>query len=84
MDQTLKYLRETLSNYTDNHSLGKELYEKVVQQPFLSEGDFVRELSEVEIHFLNEILPDEIEYAMENQDMKRVHELNEVYELLIE
>jgi len=82
MDQTLGYLRETLANYNDEHSEGKHLYRKLSEGHFSSEGSFVRQLNQKEIHFLNKILPDEIKYAKEEQDEKRAYELNEVFELL--
>ncbi|MEH6994550.1 sigma-G-dependent sporulation-specific acid-soluble spore protein CsgA [Neobacillus drentensis] len=82
MDKTLGYLREVLSNYSDQHSEGKQLYRKLSEGKFSSEGDFVRQLSQKEIDFLNEVLPQEINYAKEEQDKKRAHELNEVFELL--
>ncbi|MFZ7946576.1 MULTISPECIES: sigma-G-dependent sporulation-specific acid-soluble spore protein CsgA [Bacillaceae] len=82
MDKTLGYLRETLSNYTDEHSEGRNLYKKLKESAYSSEGSFVRDLNQKEIHFLNLILPKEINYAKEEQDEKRAHELNEVYELL--
>lgn len=82
MDQTLGFLRETLSNYTEKYSIGQRIYEKVKQEQYTSEGEFVRALSASEIDFLNKILPDEIQYARDEQDQKRAHELNEVYELL--
>ncbi|MDF0726277.1 sigma-G-dependent sporulation-specific acid-soluble spore protein CsgA [Cytobacillus sp. S13-E01] len=82
MEQTLAYLRESISNYSDEQKVPKRIYEKLMQKPFESEGAFVRVLDEEEIEFLNKVLPDEINYAMEEQDFKRVKELNEVYELL--
>lgn len=82
MDKTLGYLREILSNYSDQHSEGKQLYRKLSEGKFSSEGDFVRQLNHKEIDFLNEMLPQEINYAKEEQDKKRAHELNEVFELL--
>jgi hypothetical protein len=82
MDQTLGYLREILSNYSDEHSEGRHLYRKLSEGQFTSEGSFVRELNSKEINFLNKILPNEIKYAKEELDEKRAHELNEVYELL--
>ncbi|MFP7299407.1 sigma-G-dependent sporulation-specific acid-soluble spore protein CsgA [Neobacillus niacini] len=82
MDKTLGYLREILSNYSDQHSEGKQVYRKLSEGKFTSEGEFVRQLSQKEINFLNEILPQEINYAKEEQDEKRAHELNEVFELL--
>jgi hypothetical protein len=82
VDQTLGYLRESLSNYTDEQQFAISIYEKLQAKEYESEGAFIRELSEEEINFLNNILPDEINYAMEERDFKRVNELNEVYELL--
>ncbi|MCM3692532.1 sigma-G-dependent sporulation-specific acid-soluble spore protein CsgA [Neobacillus niacini] len=82
MDKTLGYLREILSNYSEQHSEGKQLYRKLSEGRYSTEGDFVRQLSQKEIAFLNEMLPQEINYAKEEQDEKRAHELNEVFELL--
>jgi len=82
MDKTLGYLRETLSNYTDEHSEGRHLYKKLLEGAYTSEGSFVRDLNQKEINFLNHMLPKEINYAKEEQDEKRAFELNEVYELL--
>jgi len=82
MDKTLGYLKETLSNYTDDHSEGRFIYKKLGEGTYHSEESFVRDLTQKEIHFLNNILPREINYAKEEQDEKRAYELNEVYELL--
>jgi hypothetical protein len=82
MDKTLGYLRETLANYNIDHSHGSQLYRKLSEGHFSSEGAFVRHLNQTEIDFLNKILPNEIKYAKEEQDEKRAHELNEVFELL--
>jgi len=82
MDKTLGYLREILSNYTDEHSDGRHLYQKVKNGSYPSEEAFVRDLNPKEIHFLNQILPKEIKYAQQEDDTKRAHELNEVFELL--
>lgn len=82
MDNTLGYLRETLSNYTDDHTDGGNIYRKLSEGQYSSEGDFVRQLNQKEINFLNKMLPEEIKYAKEEKDEKRAHELNEVFELL--
>jgi hypothetical protein len=82
MDKTLGYLRETLANYTEQYSIGQQIYNKLTKHDFSSEGSFVRHLNEEEIDFLNRILPDEINYAKEEQDELRARQLNEVYELL--
>ena len=60
MDKTLGYLREILSNYSDGHSDGRQLYRKLSEGNFSNEGDFVRHLTQKEISFLNNILPKEI------------------------
>ncbi|MBO0962063.1 sigma-G-dependent sporulation-specific acid-soluble spore protein CsgA [Neobacillus sp. MM2021_6] len=82
MDQTLRYLRETLSNYTEDYAEGRHLYMKLSEGAYASEASFVRDLGQKEIYFLNRMLPKEINYAKEEQDEKRAHELNEVFELL--
>lgn len=83
METTLAYLREILSNYIDYHDeTPRHIYKKLVKIPYDNEEQFVRDLTEKEISFLNHILPHEIKYAMEERDFKRVHELNEVYEQL--
>lgn len=82
MDLTLGYLRETLSNYTEDHSEGRDLYKKLMEGNYKTEGAFVRDLNQKEINFLNHMLPKEITYAKEERDEKRAFELNEVYELL--
>ena len=82
MEQTLGYLRESLSNYTEEQQLANQIFKKLLSSEYDSEESFVRTLEGEEIEFLNKVLPDEINYAMEEQDFKRVHELNEVYELL--
>lgn len=82
MDNTLGYLRETLSNYTDQYDIGKKIYKKLVGHHYQGEGAFIKVLSQEEIDFLDRILPDEINYAKEEQDSERARQLNEVYELL--
>ncbi|WML47963.1 sigma-G-dependent sporulation-specific acid-soluble spore protein CsgA [Neobacillus sp. PS3-34] len=82
MDKTLGYLREILSNYTEEHSMGRHIFHKLEKNEYNSEGSFVRGLNFEEIEFLNEILPKEIQYAKDEQDEKRAYELNEVFELL--
>lgn len=83
MDNTLAYLREILSNYTEQNALCQQMYERVHKERYRSEGEFVRSLREEEIAFLNEILPEEINHANEVNDRERAYQLNEVYELLI-
>ncbi|MBU7593254.1 sigma-G-dependent sporulation-specific acid-soluble spore protein CsgA [Metabacillus halosaccharovorans] len=82
MDFTLGYLREALSNY-DRSSVCNRITNKLTNGKFHTELDFVRILEEDEIQFLNNVLPDEIKYAFNEQDFIRGNQLNEVYELLI-
>jgi hypothetical protein len=82
MDFTIGYLIESLSNY-DRSSVGSRISKKIEKGQFNSEKDFVLSLDEEEIQFLNNILPDEIKYAFDEQDFVRGNQLNEVYELLI-
>lgn len=82
MDHTLSYLREILSSYSDKYSISSKIVEKIESHDFSSEGAFVRKLTEEEVQFLDQILPEAIEYAKQEADDKRADQLNEVYELL--
>ncbi|OCA90763.1 sporulation protein [Bacillus sp. FJAT-27225] len=82
MDQSLQYLREIISNYTEGHGQGKRIYD-MLEKNFTSEEEFVRSLSDKDIQFLNSILPEEINYARDEQDDLRANHLNNVYEQLI-
>ncbi|MFZ3588710.1 sporulation protein [Bacillus sp. DJP31] len=83
MDKTLAYLREIVSNYTDEHPLSKQVYKKLMATENHDELSFVRNLDEDEAHFLNAILPQEIQHALDEQDYTRMSELKHVYELII-
>ncbi|MEH7385514.1 sigma-G-dependent sporulation-specific acid-soluble spore protein CsgA [Bacillus sp. JJ1521] len=82
MDKTLGYLIESISNYGDENKISRAILTKMIDNQYTSEGAFVQDLDEEEIEFLNKVLPDEINYAMDERDFKRVQQLNEVYELL--
>jgi hypothetical protein len=83
VEKTLAYLREILSNYTEYHDkTPRIIYHKLIRNAYKNEEEFVRDLSEKEVAFLDRILPNEIRYAMDEQDFERVYQLNEVYELL--
>ncbi|PAE18671.1 sporulation protein [Bacillus sp. 7504-2] len=82
MNQSLGYLKEILSNYTDRSDLCKEIYAMIKRNDFISEESFVQELTSEQIDYLNKILPDEINHAREVNDSKRVEQLNEIFELL--
>ena len=82
MNRPLGYLREILSNYTDCSDTAKEIDSIIRKKDLNSEDAFVRMLSQEQIDFLEEVLPDEIHHAQEAGDDERVYQLNEVYELL--
>ncbi|MGF2614891.1 sporulation protein [Rossellomorea vietnamensis] len=82
MDQNLAYLREVLSNYTEENDLMSEINRKIENGHYASEGAFVRDLSEEEIRSLESILDNEIHHANEAGDLERGYQLNEVFELL--
>ncbi len=85
MDQSLGYLREILSAYSENDEndvVGKRIYNRISTHDYPSEGKFVDQLSQAESHYLNRVLKDAIKYSKQEQDYERVRQLNEVYELL--
>lgn len=82
MDKTLGYLIESISNYGNENKTSRAILTKMINNQYASEEAFVRDLDEEEIEFLNKVLPEEINYAMDEKDFTRVHQLNEVYELL--
>lgn len=82
MDGTLGYLRESLSNYTEKYQSCQAIYDKLKQNDYQNEFEFVNDLDEAEMVVLDFVLKNEINYAKKEQDEKRTHELNEVYELL--
>ncbi|WP_458412733.1 sporulation protein [Schinkia sp. CFF1] len=79
MEQTLAYLRETLSNYLNEHEISQHIYEKISKKAYNREDAFIDDLNEKEVRYLSDILPDELRYAKEEQDEKRYHELNNIY-----
>lgn len=83
MEKTLAYLRETLSNYVEKQFLARHIYEKIINIPYENEESFVRDLTEEESAYLNHLLKVEMRYAQQQEDMKRLNELNNVYEQLL-
>ncbi|TDL88706.1 sporulation protein [Vibrio vulnificus] len=83
MDRTIGYLREILSNYTDQYPAAQEIYNKIKSGHFHSEEELVNKLSGKESSFLNHILPQGIKHAKEASDSERVTQLSEVYELIL-
>ena len=55
---------------------------RVSVKHYANEGEFVKDLNDLEMDALNQVLEKEIKYAENEQDEKRTMELNEVYELL--
>ena len=82
MEKTLAYLREILANYTEKDKISTQIYEKIENGHYQSEGELVRDLSAEESEYLNHILPWEIDYANNEKDEQRAYQLNEVFELL--
>ncbi|MGE7879135.1 sporulation protein [Peribacillus muralis] len=83
MDRTLGYLREILSNYTDQYPAAQKIYLKIKDGHLHSEEELINELTGKEASFLNHILPQEIKHAKEASDTERVTQLSEVYELIL-
>lgn len=81
IDNTLNYLRESLSNYMDN-DMCQQLVQRIGSDKYADEEQFVRDLSEEEMAYLNDVLETELNYAKNVDNDVRVKELNEVYELL--
>ncbi|MFC3038771.1 sporulation protein [Virgibacillus xinjiangensis] len=81
IDHTLNYLRESLSNYMDNE-MCQEITRKMEANHYVNEGHFVKDLSEEEMTYLNDVLENELDYAKSVQHDIRVKELTEIYELL--
>jgi hypothetical protein len=82
MDTTLGYIRESLSNYTEKFESCQGIYQKLKENQYQNEGEFVNDLNEAEIAVLDLVLKNEINYAKKEKDEKRTKELSEVYELL--
>ncbi len=81
IDRTLQYLRESLSNYDDD-KLSMSIYKKLKNKTYQNEREFVEDLDDKEMQYLNQILEREINYAENVQDDTRVQQLREVYELI--
>ncbi|RKQ33874.1 sporulation protein [Oceanobacillus halophilus] len=81
MDKTLKYLRESLANYSENE-ICQHILRKLEQKEYKSEEQFVEDLDEEEIAYLDNVLENELNYAKNVQNDERVEQLTEVFELL--
>ena len=81
IDHTLLYLRESLSNYEGN-DLSQSIHHKLQNNNYQSEEEFVDDLDDREMQYLDKILAREIGYAENVQDDLRLQQLREVYELI--
>lgn len=82
MEQSLLYVREIISAHTNNSQLGMSLYKKLTHNSYQTEEAFIRDLSEDESQFLNQVLKEAIDYSKQSQDYERANQLNDVYEIL--
>ncbi|HEY4600019.1 MAG TPA: sporulation protein [Cerasibacillus sp.] len=82
IEQTLLYLRESLANYVNDNKVSKKIYLKLRRGNYKDERDFVEDLTEREVSYLNKLLAQEMHYAKNNDDQVRLSQLNEIYELL--
>lgn len=82
LDQNLAYLREVLSNYTEENEAVRDISKKLVDNNYASEENFVNNLSQEDVQMLSQLLSKEMHYANESGDHERGYQLNEVYELL--
>lgn len=82
IEQALLYLRESLANYVNDNKVSKKIYLKLRRGNYKNEQDFVEELTEREVFYLNKLLAQEMHYAKNNDDQVRLSQLNEIYELL--
>ncbi|WP_156288736.1 sporulation protein [Oceanobacillus salinisoli] len=81
MDNTLKYLRESLANYSENE-VCQHILKKIEQSHYENEEEFVEDLDEEEMAYLDNVLENELNYAKNVQSDERVQQLTEVFELL--
>lgn len=81
IDNTLNYLRESLANYSEN-DMCQKIDKKLETEGYKNEGEFVRNLDEEEMAYLDSVLERELAYARNVENDIRVKELTEVYELL--
>ncbi|MCT2536323.1 sigma-G-dependent sporulation-specific acid-soluble spore protein CsgA [Aquibacillus koreensis] len=82
MDQNLAYLREVLSNYTEENEAISHIVEQLVHSNYASEKDFVDALEQEDVEMLSQLLNKEMHYANESGDHERGYQLNEIYEIL--
>ncbi|SDQ83731.1 hypothetical protein SAMN05216231_2724 [Virgibacillus salinus] len=77
----MNYLRESLANYSGN-DMCQKIDKKLETEVYKNEVEFVRDLDEEEMAYLDSVLKNELAYARNVENDIRVKELTEVYELL--
>jgi len=82
VDQTLGYLRESLSNWTERDQTAKNLYEKITQTTYQNNANFVDDLEDQERRYITEMLQYEMDYAKNEQDSVRYQALKSIFDLL--
>lgn len=82
IENAIRYLWESLSNYTEKEEIPLRIYEKIEQNDYTSEEAFIDDLEEEEIAYLDTLLEKEIKYATQARDEVRAKELSIIYTLL--
>lgn len=80
--RSLQYLSESLSNYVEEDGMCQQICSKLENGNYNEEIDFVEDLEEEEVVYLENVLKKEIDYAESAQDDVRVNELEIIYEIL--
>ncbi len=70
-----------MSNYSENE-LCQIIVKKMEQNQYGSEEQFVEDLEDDEITYLDNVLENELNYAKNVQNDERVQQLTEIFELL--
>ena len=81
IETSLLYLKESMDSYRGN-SLCESVSRKLEAKSYESETEFLRELSDEEVSYLNALVRKELRYAHSSDDRTRFDQLNDIYELL--
>lgn len=79
---TLLYLKESIANYTEDNKNGQHIYNKLNSEGYYDKEDFIKDLSEEDVAYLNHVLKKEMNYARNAYDETREKQLNEIYQYL--
>ncbi|WP_025028539.1 hypothetical protein [Caldalkalibacillus mannanilyticus] len=82
MEQTLGYLRESLSNWVERDPTAQHLYQKIEQKSYHDNANFIEDLDEKERTYITEMLQYEMDYAKNEQDQVRYDALRSIFDLL--